>query len=138
MNERFHRKLNRCCLVGVTLISPELITAILTVLIYHHNKSLMGAKHKCNAEIIPVEHPSLRLSPTFEENSSVEIPQHVLQRIDEGLSENDHQEDLFGKLYNSLQTQRRIILKLKGMCKNKLVTLYDMVPYDSSPVREIK
>ena len=78
MNERFHRKLNRCLVVGVTLISPELINAILTVLFYHHNKSLCGKKHYCNSEVIPVPHPKLQVVY----DHPAHLPTYILEKVD--------------------------------------------------------
>ena len=75
INERFHRKLNRCVAIGVSIIGPELLIAILSVLFYRHNKSLEGMKHDCNSEIVPIAHPE-------EASDELYAPTEFLERID--------------------------------------------------------
>ena len=135
MNERFHRKLNRCLVVGVTLISPELITAILTVLFYHHNKSLSGKNHKCNSEVIPIRHPPLKA--VYNHNESHPIPKNYILKINQYLPvtnvfPNDaYAEEIFKKLYCMIRQQYHVVQALKERCTNKTITLYDLVPFDS-------
>ncbi|XP_066927265.1 uncharacterized protein, partial [Clytia hemisphaerica] len=56
-NESLHRLLNRSCLRGATVIGPELMESVLTVIFYHYNAKIGGIPHKCNSSIVPVFPP---------------------------------------------------------------------------------
>ena len=138
LNERFHRKLNRSLVVGVTLISPELITAILTALFYHHNKSLCGKKHKHNSEIVPIRHPPLKV--VYNHNEGQVIPNNYIVKIKQLLPvtntfpNDSYADEIFEKLYCMIRQQYQVVQELKGQCTNKTVTIYDMVPFDPDEI----
>ena len=132
MNERFHRKLNRCLVVGVSLIGPELISALLTVLFYHHNKSLSGKRHTCNSEIVPVPHPHLEV--VYNHHNA--LSKHILEKVDELLPDADeflgdvHADKIFGKVHINIHQQYQTLKAMKDRCVNRTMTIYDMIPFD--------
>ena len=119
----------------MTLISPELITAILTVLFYHHNKKI----DKFNKEITPVRHPPLKV--VYNHHEGQPIPVHYMLKINRLLPETNsfpigpYADVIFEKLCTMLRHQYRIVLALKERCTNKTVTIYDMVPFDSAEIK---
>ena len=47
-NEGLHRLLNRSMISGATTLSVQLATALLTLLLYHHNVKISAEKHFCS------------------------------------------------------------------------------------------
>ena len=44
--------------------------------------------------------------------------------------DDSYADQIFGKLYSTIQQQHRALIALKARCVNKTVTIYDMVPFD--------
>jgi len=84
--EVLHKMLEKSCLRDASVVSPELMEAIITLLIYHYNCKIDGKNHKCNVSVVPVflpedmnkedmslliSHPSIAITDDEEEKKSI-------------------------------------------------------------------
>ena len=141
INERFHRKLNRCMVVGASRIGPQLIVAILSVLFYQHNKSLEGKKHICNSQVVPIEHPIE--SPNDEETKNLE-DMNIIENLhfinDSSISlhcSDDHKKiGILNTICNNIDAHHKTIKELHMRCKNRLVSIYTLIPKEGIAISE--
>ena len=133
-----HRKLNRSCVVGVTLIGPQLLTQILTVLFYCHNVKLDGERHKCNSEIVPVLHPPLKPSGTRNIGYVAPLATEVLSRVE--LSQNiqvsdDRGSGVIERLIDYIDDYRNLISRIQAKSCGHTISIYGLV-YQEKEVGE--
>ena len=58
-NEGLHKLLNRSCIRGASLVTAELVMAVLSVLFYVKNKQRDNHRHMKNKRTVLVDHPKI-------------------------------------------------------------------------------
>ena len=129
INERMHRKLNRSCVVGVSLIGPQLLDEILAVLFYCHNQSLDGRRHSCNSEIVPIIHPPLPLPGTHNVGPTNMVSNEDLIKVKQSqrLENDDRGSNLMQKLVDYINGYRKVVARLQAECRNRSISIYGLV-----------
>ena len=89
--------------VGVPLIGPQLLIAILTVLFFHHNKCLEGERHICNAEVVPIAHPPLH--STSQTDNVTQDVSNVFEVISSSDNENSEATTILNSVLDNIKIQ---------------------------------
>lgn len=125
--------------VGVSLIGPELLTAILTVLFYHHNKSLEGEKHEYNSEIVPIDHP-LEVPNDIDQDTPNDLIEMIGSSLNTDTNDNvSRATTILNSICDNILAHQKTICKLRKQCKNRLISIYDLLSKDDAcNVKEIR